>query len=202
MGDDGTLAELVRRARNGDEAAWSQLVERFAPLVAAVCRRYGLAEPDLLDVGQSVWLALLEHLDDIREARALAGWIATTTRRECLQVVARKGARQRLELVGEFDVSVGDVGEDVTDLVAAEERYAALREAYRSLSPQHRQLLLLLLEDPPLAYVEIASRLGIAVGSIGPIRGRCIERLRAHPAVRALMAPGAVTRPRETGRRR
>jgi RNA polymerase sigma factor (sigma-70 family) len=202
MGDDGTVGALVRRARDGDEEAWGQLVERFAPLVASVCRRFGLSEPDLLDVGQSVWLALLEHLDGIREGQALAGWIATTTRRECLQVVARKGARQRLELVGEFDVPAADFAEDVTQLVVTEERYAALREAFRSLSPLQQQLLHLLLQDPPLAYREIARKLGIAVGSIGPIRGRSIEHLRAHPAVRALMDPEAATRTRETGRHR
>ena len=201
MGDDGTVAALVGRARDGDEEAWNQLVERFAPLVAAVRRRYRLAEPDVLDVGQSVWLALLEHLDGIREGQALAGWIATTTRRECLQVVARKGARQRHELVGEFDVPEGDFAEDVTELVVTEERYAALREAFRSLSPLQQRLLLLLLQDPPLAYKEIARRLGIAVGSIGPVRGRGIEHLRAHPAVRALMEPEAAPRTRETGRR-
>jgi RNA polymerase sigma factor (sigma-70 family) len=202
VGDDGTVGALVRRARDGDEDAWNQLVERFAPLVASVCRRFGLSEPDLLDVGQSVWLALLEHLDAIREGQALAGWIATTTRRECLQVVSRKGARQRLELVGEFDVPAGDFAEDVTALVVTEERYAALREAFRSLSALQQQLLLLLLQDPPLAYREIARRLGIAVGSIGPIRGRSVEHLRAHPAVRALMDPETETRTRETGRRR
>jgi RNA polymerase sigma factor (sigma-70 family) len=202
MGDDGTVAALVKRAGDGDEEAWSQLVERFAPLVTLVCRRFGLPEPDLLDVGQSVWLTLLEHLDDIRDARALAGWIATTTRRECLKVVARKGARQRLELVGEFDVPTADLAEDVTELVVLQERYAALREAFRSLSPQHQQLLLLLMRDPPTAYAEIGRRLGIPVGSIGPTRARCIERLRAHPAVRALIEPEAATRTRETGPRR
>src|SRR5918911_1689142 len=115
MGDDGTVAALVGRARDGDEEAWNQLVERFAPLVTSVCRRFGLPEPDLLDVGQSGWVAPFEHLHDISDARALAGWIATTSRRECLQVVARKGARQRLELVGEFDVPTGDLAEDVTE---------------------------------------------------------------------------------------
>jgi RNA polymerase sigma factor (sigma-70 family) len=202
VGDDGTVAALVGRARDGDEEAWNQLVERFAPLVTSVCRRFGLPEPDLLDVGQSVWLALLEHLNDISEARALAGWIATTTRRECLQIVARKGARQRLELVGDFDAPTGDLADDVTELGVTEERHAALREAFRSLPPQQQQLLLLLLHDPPLAYKEIAARLRIKVGSIGPIRGRCIEHLQAHPAVRALMEPEAATRTRETGRRR
>jgi RNA polymerase sigma factor (sigma-70 family) len=199
MGDDGTVAALVKRAGDGDEEAWSQLVERFAPLVTLVCRRFGLPEPDLLDVGQSVWLTLLEHLDDIRDARALAGWIATTTRRECLKIVARKGARQRLELVGEFDVPTADLAENVTELVVLEERYVALRAAFRSLSPQHQQLLLLLLSDPPMPYVEIGRRLGVPVGSIGPTRARCIERLRAHPAVRALIEPEAATRTRETG---
>ncbi|MGZ4604434.1 MAG: RNA polymerase sigma factor [Kineosporiaceae bacterium] len=216
--DDGTVGALVRRARAGDQDAWDALVERFSPLVAAVCRRFALGEADLLDVGQSVWLALLEHLDDLREAQALPGWIATTTRRECLQIVSGKGGRQRLELVGEFDVPGGDPADDVTDLVVTAERQAALREAFRSLSAQHQQLLLLLLHEPPLPYVEIGRRLGIAVGSIGPTRGRCIQRLRAHPAVRALTeqgnepgdeqgneqgaAHGARTRTRETGRHR
>jgi RNA polymerase sigma factor (sigma-70 family) len=201
VGDDGTVGALVIRARAGDQEAWNALVERFSPLVASVCRRFGLPEADLLDVGQTVWLTLVEHLDDLREVQALAGWIATTTRRECLQVVGRRGGRQRLELVGEFDVPAGDPAEDVADLVVTAERHAALRQAFRSLSPQHQQLLLLLVHDPPLPYVEIAHRLGIAVGSIGPTRGRCIERLRAHPAVRALTEPEAATRTRETGRR-
>jgi RNA polymerase sigma factor (sigma-70 family) len=198
--DDGTVGALVRRARNDDQEAWNALVERFSPLVFSVCRRFGLGEADLLDVAQSVWLALLEHLDGIREAQALPGWIATTTRRECLQVVAGKGGRRRLELVGEFDVPGGDPADDVADLLVTAQQHAALREAFRSLSPQHQQLLLLLLHEPPLHYAEISLRLGIPVGSIGPTRGRCIERLRGHPAVQALAEAGSSTRTREAGR--
>jgi RNA polymerase sigma factor (sigma-70 family) len=200
VGDDATVGALVRRARDGDQQAWNELVERFAPLVTAVCRRFGLAEADLLDVGQTVWLALLEHLDRIREAEALPGWIATTTRRECLQVVGGRQARQRLELVGEFDAPSGDLADDVADLVLTEQRYAALRAALRSLPPQHQQLLILLVHEPPLTYIEIGRRLGFAVGSIGPTRGRCIERLKAHPALQALMEPYAPARTREAGR--
>ena len=201
MHDDWTVAALVARARDGDQEAWNTLVERFSPLVASVCRRFGLAEADLLDVGQSVWLALLEHLDSLREAQALPGWIATTARRECLALVAGKGGRRRMELVGDFDVPGGDPADDVADLLVTAQRHAALRVAFASLSPQHQQLLRLLLHDPPLAYVEIGRRLGISVGSIGPTRGRCIERLRAHPAMRALSEAGGPVRTRETGRR-
>jgi RNA polymerase sigma factor (sigma-70 family) len=198
--DDTSVGLLLRRARDGDQDAWNALVERLSPLVNGVCRRFGLAEADLLDVGQTVWLALLEHLDRIREAEALPGWIATTTRRECLQVVAGRQARQRMELVGEFDSPSGDLADDVADLVVVEQRHIALRAALRSLPPQHQQLLILLLREPPLTYTEIGRRLGFAVGSIGPTRGRCIERLKAHPALRALMEPSAPATRREAGR--
>jgi RNA polymerase sigma factor (sigma-70 family) len=199
MLDGDALAALVMRAREGDQEAWNALVERFAPLVYRICRRFRLSDADLLDVGQTVWLALLEHLDRIREAQALPGWIATTTRRECLQVVGGRQARQRQELVGEFDTRSGDLADDVADLLLTEQRHAAFRAALRSLPPQHQQLLMLLVHEPPLTYAEIGRRLGFAVGSIGPTRARCIERLKAHPALRALMEPGAPVRRREAG---
>jgi RNA polymerase sigma factor (sigma-70 family) len=171
----------------------------MSPLVHGVCRRFGLREADVLDVGQSVWLALLEHLDRIRAGDALPGWIATTARRECLQLVTGKTGRQRRELVGDVDGAADDPADDIADLLLSEERHAALREAFRSLAPQHQQLLLLLLRQPPLAYTEISRTLGMPVGSIGPTRGRCIEKLRAHPAVQAIMEPDAAAS-REAGR--
>src|SRR6185503_13446842 len=82
MRDDPTVVALVTRARDGDKDAWDELVERYAPLVWSVCRRYRLAAADTDDVGQSVWLRLVEHLPGLREPAALPGWIATTTQRE------------------------------------------------------------------------------------------------------------------------
>src|SRR5262245_22442496 len=93
MRDDPSVVSLVERAREGDRAAWDEIVARYASLVWSVCRRYGLVGGDAEDVGASVWLRLVERLGSIREPAALPGWIATTTRRECLRVL-RAGRRQ------------------------------------------------------------------------------------------------------------
>ena len=90
--DDPLVIHLVTRARGGDKRAWDALVERYAPLIWSICRKYRLGRDDADDVGQSVWLRLVDQLDKIRNPAALAGWLATTTRRECGRLVAR-GAR-------------------------------------------------------------------------------------------------------------
>ena len=87
MRDDPSVVALVVRATEGDQRAWNEIVERFAPLVYAICTRYRLGSHDIEDVGQTVWLLLVEHLDKLREPAALPGWLATTTTRECLRVV-------------------------------------------------------------------------------------------------------------------
>ena len=85
MRDDPAVIALVKRARDGDSRAWDQLVERYAPLVWSVCRRYRLSPADCDDVGAGVWLRLVEGLPSLREPAALPGWVATVTRRECLR---------------------------------------------------------------------------------------------------------------------
>ena len=93
--DDPSVAALVTRATAGDPVAWDEIVERYAPLVWSICRRFQLSARDAEDVAQSVWLLLIEHLGRLRDPAALPGWLATTTRRECLRVVtsARKSER-------------------------------------------------------------------------------------------------------------
>jgi RNA polymerase sigma factor (sigma-70 family) len=86
---DHPVATLVMRARNGDELAWDALVERYAPLIWSLCRRYRLDGADAGDVGQNVWLQLVDQLGKIRDPAALPGWLATTTRRECQRVLDR-----------------------------------------------------------------------------------------------------------------
>ncbi len=200
-GTNGLVGELVARARQGDDRAWGALVERYAPLVMSVCRRHHLGEPDTLDVAQGVWLALLEHLDAIREPAALPGWIATTTRRECLHLLTGKGGRQRQELVGEVDGASIDLTDELDELIVRSQRHAALLEALADLPPQHQQLVVLLIHDPPLAYAEIGRRLDMPVGSIGPTRQRCVEKIRHHPAVAALLENPAPARPPLTSNR-
>jgi RNA polymerase sigma factor (sigma-70 family) len=85
--DAQVVVELVTRARDGDRQARDALVNRYVPLIWAICRRYRLDRADAEDVGQSVWLRLLEQLEKIRDRAALAGWLATTARQECIRVL-------------------------------------------------------------------------------------------------------------------
>ena len=188
--DDPTLAELVAAAATGDAAAWDSLVSRFTPLVLSVTARFRLGSTDAADVSQTLWLRLLQNLRNLREPAALPGWIATTTRNECLQVVT---SRRRLtsydpldeSTVGRLEQADATSHDVAADLLRAE-RHAALLAAFGELSDRHRELLLLLVQDPPLSYAEISDRLGMPIGAIGPTRARAVERLRQSPTLAAL----------------
>jgi RNA polymerase sigma factor (sigma-70 family) len=188
--DDPVVIDLVTDARHGSKQAWDALVERYAPLIWSICRSHRLGDADAEDVGQSVWLHLVQHLDAIRDPAALPGWLATTTRRECLRVL---GAARGPVVAGyalDVEVIPDDRSRTAEQELLAAERRAALREALLDLPPSSRRLILLLIEDPPVPYAEISARLGIPVGSIGPTRGRCLDKLREHPAVAALAGSG------------
>jgi RNA polymerase sigma factor (sigma-70 family) len=184
--DDREAADLVARARGGDKHAWDALVERYAPLIWSICRRYRLGRADAEDVGQSVWLRLVDQLGQIREPAALAGWLATITRRECARLVrAAYGPHATLYPLDAENMADERVGAAEQDLLAAE-RHAALRQAFAGLPPDGQRLIALLIADPPVPYAQISARLGIPVGSIGPTRRRCLDRMRRHPAIAAL----------------
>src|SRR5215469_6781391 len=121
MRDDSVVAILVTRARHGDQQAWDALVERYAPLVWSICRRYRLSRTDTDDVGQTVWLRLVDQLDQVRDPAALPGWIATTTGRECSRIRGAapllQAARRELDAgaIADTDAEPADSG-----LLAAE----------------------------------------------------------------------------------
>ena len=85
--DDPVVADLVDRARTGERQAWDALVERYAPLIWSICRKYQLDAADAEDAAQSIWLKLVDHLGSLRDPAALPGWLATTTRRECGRIL-------------------------------------------------------------------------------------------------------------------
>lgn len=180
--DDPTVVALVGRARDGDQAAWDEIVERYAPLVWSVCQRYRLSPADADDVGAVVWLHLVERLDSIREPAALPGWLATTTRRECLSLVR---VRNRYTELG--DDLRDDAAPASDHRLLAQERHIALRAAFAELSTQCQQLLALLFRDPPTPYATISATTGLPVGGIGPSRQRCLEKLRASASMTALL---------------
>jgi RNA polymerase sigma factor (sigma-70 family) len=188
MRDDPTVTDLVTRARNGDKRAWDEIVERYAPLIWSICRQYRLDDADCEDVGQRVWLRLASRLASLRDPAALPGWLVTTTRRECLSA-RRAAARLPLPIASYIDegsMADPEAAPAEEELLLAE-RHAALREAFSDLPPDCRQLMALLIADPPLSYAEISARLGIKIGSIGPSRSRCLDKLRRHPAIVGLV---------------
>ena len=184
--DVPVVTGLVTRARNGERQAWDALVERYAPLIWSICRRHRLEAADAEDAAQNVWLKLVDHLDSPRDPAALPGWLATTTQRECSRILrtARRLRDAGHALAAVIPDNHAQAAEQ--DLLAAE-RHAALREAFGQLPPGCQQLLALLIHDPALSYAEISARLGIPVGSIGPTRRRCLDKLRRHPAITALI---------------
>jgi RNA polymerase sigma factor (sigma-70 family) len=187
MRDDPTVVDLVTRARDGDKDAWDELVVRYAPLVWSVCRRYRLTQADTEDVGQSVWLRLIEHLPGLRESAALPGWIATTTQRECYRLLRASSRVEPVDPAESNDVVEQAVAEEE---VLRHERREVIRAAFRQLSQRCQALLALLTRDPPTAYDEISKQLHVPVGSIGPNRARCLDRLRRTPALALLVAGG------------
>ena len=185
---DDSVIDLVACARGGDAQAWDAIVERYDPLIWSICRRYRLGPADADDVRQSVWLRLVDQLGKIREPAALPGWIATTTRRECGRMVRAEHGPRAVVYVLDTDSIPDKHAETADQELLTAERHAALREAFTFLPPEGQQLIAMLTADPPVPYLEISARLGIPVGSIGPTRSRCLNKMRRHPAIAALIS--------------
>ncbi len=129
----------------------------------------------------------MSQLDKVRDPAALPGWLATTTRRECIKIQRATRTPQALGRVLDARHIPGQqTGMAEQELLAAE-RHAALREAFARLPPCCQQLIAMLIEDPPVPYAQVSARLGLRVGSIGPSRSRCLEKLRRDPVIAALI---------------
>lgn len=175
---------LLENAARGAEWAWRDIVDRYSSLVSSVCAQYRIGNADAQDISGAVWLRLVTNLSHIREPEALPGWLRTTTRHECLRLLRHQNRQVPTDdpLLGESTEPQFDAG-----LIGAE-RQAAARRACARLPVRDRQLLALLFCDPPKSYREISATLGIPVGSIGPSRARCLDRVRRMPTIAALLA--------------
>lgn len=190
---DNPVVTLVTRARDGDERAWAALVEWYAPLIWSLCRRYRLDTTDTADVGENVWLLLVNQLGKMRDPAALPGWLATTTRREYTRVLNRAQVPHAARHEPDAENIPDGEAETIEHGLLAAEQHAALREAFTHLPRHDQQLIVLLIEDTPVSYAQISARLGIPVGSIGPNRRRCLDKLRHHPAIAVLISAEAQT---------
>jgi len=191
MRDDPSVIALVARVGDGDQDAWDELIERYSPLVWSICARYQLNRQDIDDVGQSVWLLLVEQIAKLREPAALPGWLATTTKRECLRILRAARRHEHAGLPPEDQMPSDLAATMIEEEVIAAERDAALRAAFAELPRTCHELLSMLMSDPPPAYTDVSATLGMAVGSIGPMRARCLDRLRRSQHLVAVLADQA-----------
>jgi RNA polymerase sigma factor (sigma-70 family) len=185
-GDDPrTDQELITACLAGEAEAWDALIARTGPLIYSLATRMGLPEPDAQDVLQDVCLLILNHLEELRDATRLSGWVASTTRREVWRVLRR----HRPALLSEMPegmpesalrpIAGNEIVDTPEDIYLALEDQALVRRALGHLPKRCRTLLTLLYcEDPPCSYTDVASRLMMPQGSIGPSRARCLQHLQ------------------------
>lgn len=177
--DDATL---VARCRNGDGAAWDVLVHRYERLVYAIVRHARLDDHAAADVFQTVFMRLVQHLPRIEEPARLQAWIVTAARRE-VQLLRRRAARSVSMSAGGDGAEEWDFADDSPppdDALAELQLQAQVRLAIDALDERCRRLLLALFPDSDLAisYDDVAARLGMPRGSLGPTRARCLAKLR------------------------
>lgn len=173
-----SIPELLQAAAAGNATAWNALVDRFSGLLWAVTRGYGLSDADAADVCQTAWLRLVEHLDKIREPDRVGSWLAAVARNETFRMLRRRG--RQIPVGGEDELELMDPPpvEQPESRAFTQGRDEKLWSAVARLSDRCRVLLRLLMADPPSSYDEISVALAMPIGSIGPTRLRCLERLR------------------------
>jgi RNA polymerase sigma factor (sigma-70 family) len=177
---DTRIAALVSALRQGSDDALGQIVAEFSPLLWHVARAAGLSSSDAEDALQTVWMRLLEHLDEIRTPTALAGWLVVTTRREAWRV--RAAERKQIPADQDSFAELPDPGPGSEEQVMIDDQRRTLWAAIRQLSPRCQELLRIIAFVPRPDYAAVAAELGMQIGSIGPTRGRCLAKLRAQLA--------------------
>lgn len=168
---------LVKECLAGNEEAWSLLIDKYKALIYSIPVKYGLPFHEAADVFQSTCMELLTRLSELREPKALPKWLMQVAHHQCYRV-----KRQQQRLVSrdaEPDLPDPETPAIAESLMQQTQEEQLLREAMTTLTPQCRQLVqLLFFETPPRPYSEVAAELGLALGSIGFTRQKCIERLR------------------------
>jgi RNA polymerase sigma factor (sigma-70 family) len=156
-----------------------QLADRYAGLLQGIGRRYRLTPEECDDAAQSTWLALCQHADRIRDPQRIPGWLATTMRRFAAAAIRRRHREQpasHLLITDSF--AAADPADDIADTVAARHTMFRLYQAIAQLPDRERHLIQLQLDPTQPGYAQISRTIAMPMGSIGPIRGRALRRLR------------------------
>lgn len=171
---DADLVEAVRAGGPERTGAWTELLKRYTPKMAAVARSFDIDRATADDLVQTAWLRFLERSDQLREPGSVGPWLCMVVRNEARRLVTR---RRAVPVADGWERAPADLPEPTSGLTADEDAIA-LRSAFARLGEQCRQLLTLMIADPPMSYDEIAAALDRPRGSLGPTRQRCLEQLR------------------------
>lgn len=173
-----TDQRLVGECLRSDERAWSVLVEKYKSLVYSIAIKYGAPPDEAADLFQTVWVDVYKQLDNLRKQSSLRSWLISVTRHKCYHWRQRH-QRETIRRSGIADIESDErLAVDPVSLDEME-RDQLVREAIFTLPERCRELIqLLFYSQPPLRYREVAQQLGLAIGSIGFIRGRCLKRLQ------------------------
>lgn len=172
---DTSITEVWLKVVEGDREAWANLVVRYSPLVYSVARRVGLDQFDSEDCAQYTWMTLYRYRNSLRDPRGLPAWLIRTTHRQAVYL-ARQQAR-RADLASNAQLAQTQVLPD-SEIEQLEWR-AALEHAMQQLDPRCRRLIHgLFFSSETTTYREMAQSLGISTNAFGPLRSRCLKRLR------------------------
>ena len=177
-GSDWTNTRLVEECLLGNQQAWYVLIDRYKNLIYSIPLRYGAPHQDASDIFQRVCLDLFNELPRLRDAEALQGWLIRVTTHKCYHWRRQRSSQE--SPWDEDDMAARPADLMVPpDILADLEREQLVQDAIGQLPSRCKEMIdLLFFENPPLPYAEVAKRLNLATGSIGFIRGRCLERLR------------------------
>jgi RNA polymerase sigma factor (sigma-70 family) len=168
---------LVKECLRGNEEAWSLLIDKYKALIYSIPVKYGLPPHEAADVFQATCVELLARLPELREPRALPKWLMQVAHHECYR--SKRQQQRMVSRDGDTDLPEPETPPVAESVMQQTQEEQMLREAMNALSPQCRRLVeLLFFETPARPYAEVAKELGLAVGSIGFTRQKCIDRLR------------------------
>jgi RNA polymerase sigma factor (sigma-70 family) len=169
---------LVQGCVQGDQQAWEELIDKYKRLIYSIPLKYGASPADAADVFQAVCIEVLNSLPQLKNVQSLRSWLITVSIRQAYRWKKKQTYHVELDAL-EPEVAEGLASIPPVETLEQFEQEQIVRDVVAKLTPRHRELVqLLFFEQPPLPYAEIAKRMGLATGSIGFIRGRCLDKLR------------------------
>jgi RNA polymerase sigma factor (sigma-70 family) len=183
--DLAATARLVRSAAAGDSRSWDELVARFTPRMRAAARGFRLSKADVDDVVQAAWLAAFQHINRLEKPESIGSWLLVTVRRAALRSLQRNARELLLE---ELPTPTEPDAAGPAAVVIEAERRTAVLAAVKRLPDRHQPLVDPAVAEAQTSYAELSVKLGMPVGSIGPTRGRVLERMRRDPRLLAAVA--------------